>query len=270
MDLKKVEIQSLSVAAEKNIISQARADDVVVEPVTQIEKDRIVYTHTRKIPINPKMMRQNRILVGEANHPAASSYRMLRTQVLQKIRDKNWNCIGIVSPTPGDGKTLTAINLAISMAQEVRHTVMLVDCDLRKPSIHRFFAFEPDRGISDFIRGNVPLEEILVNPGVPGLVILPGRESVDNSSEMLTSPRVIKMVDEIKHRYSSRIVLFDIPPVLCEDDALAFLPYVDSALMVLTEGKTRQKDVIHALEMLHGVPVLGTILNKSTDFYHSS
>lgn len=229
------------------------------------QKEDIEYTKTKTVKLNPHILRENRVLTAGSRHPASAAYKLLRTQVIHKLNEKNWNTVGIVSPTMADGKTLTSINLALSLAQESRHTVMLVDLDLKRPTLHKYFGFEPDKGINDFISQNTPIEEILVNPGIQGLVVLPGRAPLDNSSEMLASPRVTRLVEEIKSRYSSRIIIFDIPPILHADDALAFSPYIDTALMVVAEGKTKKKDVLQAMELLYNVPLLGTVLNKSDD-----
>lgn len=256
----------MQTALERDEALQASESSVLSDAAqTGTQKERIVYTQTRKIQVNPMVLRENRVLTMGSRHPAVAAYKLLRTQILHKLSEKKWNTVGIVSPTMGDGKTLTAINVALSLAQEARHTVMLVDLDLKRPTMHKYFGFTPEKGISDFIRNKTPVEDILVNPGIPGLVLLPGREPLDNSSEMLSSPNVVRMVEEIKSRYPSRIIIFDIPPILHADDALAFSPYLDTALMVIAEGKTKQRDVIQALELLYNVPMLGTVLNKSDD-----
>jgi capsular exopolysaccharide synthesis family protein len=190
---------------------------------------------------------------------------MLRTQVLQRMNAHQWNALAITSPGSGQGKTLTAINLAISLAREVRHTVLLADFDLRNPSIHKYFDFAPRYGINDYLVYDTPLPEILLNPGIERLVILPGRESLFNSSEMLASPKMTQLVTELKDRYPSRFVLFDLPPLLSADDALAFAPFVDSVLLILEEGKTKRDDVQRAVGLLHHTNIIGTVLNKSEE-----
>jgi Mrp family chromosome partitioning ATPase len=193
-----------------------------------------------------------------------ASYKMLRTRVLQKMQQYNWNTLAIVSPTPNDGKTFTAINLALAIASDTKHTTLLVDFDLRKPSIHRHFGFQPSIGVEDCLRGKADIAAALVVPaGFNKLVLLPARKAQSSSSELLTSDQAARLVKELKARYPNRIVIFDLPPVLGADDALAFAPLVDCGLMVIGAGRTRRDDVSRSLEVLHSLPIIGTVLNGS-------
>lgn len=225
----------------------------------------IVYTETRIIPVGRDVLRRQRVFLGDETDPAVTAYKMLRTQVLQKLRANNWNTLAVTSPGAAEGKTLTAVNLAVILAQEVNQTVLLVDMDMRRPSVHRCFEYEPPAGLSDYASGDVPLKSILFNPGVPRLVVLPGGQPLSHSSEVLSSPEVVALVDEIATRYPSRIVIFDLPPVLAADDALAFAPHVDSFLLVAEEGKTRRDDLARAMKLLSGSQLMGVVLNKSED-----
>ena len=225
----------------------------------------ISYSQTRVHQISPAILRENRVLMGGINDEATSAYKVLRTQVLQRMVSRAWNALAVTSPGPAQGKTLTAVNLAVSLAREVHHTVLLVDLDLRNPSIHQCFGINPDKGISDFLLRGTPINEILVNPGIERLVILPGRESLPNSSEILASPQMSQMVEELKSRYPSRFVLFDLPPTLSADDAMAFAPYVDAALLVIEEGKTTSDELMQTINLLGQVQIIGTVLNKSAE-----
>jgi capsular exopolysaccharide synthesis family protein len=178
---------------------------------------------------------------------------------------KSWNALAVTSGGPGQGKTLTAINLAISLSREIHHTVLLVDFDLRRPSIHRYLGLHPNHGIADYLIHDVPLNEILLNPGMDRLVVLPGKDAVFNSSEMLAAPRTAKLVEELKSRYPSRVIIFDLPPVLMVDDALAFSPFVDAVLLVVEENKATKEEIVRAAQMLSGTNVIGTVLNKSQE-----
>jgi capsular exopolysaccharide synthesis family protein len=230
------------------------------------EPESITYTETRTFQPSPEVLRRNRILGSSADDPTTvAAYRMLRTQVLQRMKERSWKALAVTSPGPDEGKTLTAVNLAISLAREVNHTVLLVDLDLRNPSVHRCFGDEPQKGISDIVLHGAAVAEVLVNPGFERLVVLPGREVILNSSEVLSSPGLVSLVHDLKHRYPSRLVIFDLPPLLSADDALAFAPYVDAALLVLEEGKTTRDDVTRAVGYLRNTELLGTVLNKSQD-----
>ena len=237
----------------------------VTEPVPaddQGPEQKISYSETRVVEINPEILRRNRIVFGSENEAAAAAYKILRTQVHQRLAAKNWNSIAITSPGQGHGKTLTAINLSIALARDVDRTVLLVDLDLRNPSVHRRFEQSVKHGLVDYLLDNVPITEILVNPGIEKLVVLPAGNAVPNSSELLSSPKMVRLVEELKSRYPSRIIVFDLPPLLSADDMLAFSPYVDATLMVVEDGKTTKDELIAAVEMMEGAPLLGTVLNK--------
>ena len=223
----------------------------------------ITYTQSRTVDVPTDFLRDKRIIIGLEQNAFTDAYRILRTQVLQRLRENNWNSLAITSPGLNEGKTLTAINLAISLAMEVNYTVLLVDADLRHPSVHSYFGLDVKQGLSDYLTSDVTLPELLIHPGIPRVVILPGGKPLENSAEMLNSPKMVHLVEELKHRYPSRIVLFDLPPLLSAADTLAFSPYVDAALLVIEEGKTQADEAKRAIGLLSSTNVIGTVLNKS-------
>jgi protein-tyrosine kinase len=234
----------------------------------------VSYTLTRVAAVQKDRLRERRIIAGFEQGAFTDAYKILRTQVLQRLAEKGWNSLAITSPGMNEGKTVTAINLAISLAMEVTYTVLLVDADLRHPSVHDYFGIDAEFGLSDYLTSDKPLSELLVHPqGIPRFVILPGGKPLVDSAEMLNSPKMVRLVEELKTRYPSRLVLFDLPPLLSAADALAFSPYVEAALIVIEEGKTQAEDVRRAVDLLDPEKVIGTVLNKSwadTEPYHAS
>jgi capsular exopolysaccharide synthesis family protein len=229
-----------------------------------VSPSQITYTQTRHAEVSSEQLRNKRVITGHGPDSFTDAYRILRTQVFQRLRENRWNTLAVTSPGFNEGKTLTTINLAISLAMEVSYTVLLVDADLRNPSVHTYFGLEPEFGLSDYLVSDKPLQELLVHPaGIQGLVILPGGKPLINSAEMLNSPKMSRLVDELKTRYPSRIVLFDLPPVLTTADAVAFAPYVDATLLVVEEGKTSIQDAQQANELLKDTHLIGVVLNKS-------
>lgn len=223
----------------------------------------IEYTQTRTVNLMASALREKRIILDQ-NGNLPDVYRLLRTQILQRLEENNWNTLAITSPNSGSGKTVTAINLAISLAREVDKTVLLVDANLRSPAVHHRFDFYVDKGLSDYLGGDVQLNEIMIHPeGIQKMSILPAGHALSNSSEMLSSPKMAQLVNELKHRYVNRIVLFDLPPLLESSDALAFIPNVDATLMVIEDGGTKEDDLRQAFELLKNQEVIGTVLNKS-------
>ena len=225
----------------------------------------IDYTQSRHIDVSQAVLSEKRLIAGSRTDPRATAFRLLRTQVLQAMRENGWTSIAVTGPTDGVGKSLVAINLAISISRDVNQTVLLVDVDLRRPSIHKYFDFDPEYGLLDYLRGDVELKDFLVNPIFQRLVLLPGRGSTSESSELLSSPRMLNLVKELKSRYQSRIIIFDLPPLLNVDDAMVFLPNVDSTLLVVENGRNKKSEVQDSMRLLAGTNLVGTVLNKGDE-----
>ena len=248
--------QSAAVAVE--------VDTAATPPAEEIPAEQVTYSQTRHMAVSAPELRAKRVVSGFDPCEFTDAYKMLRTQVLQRLNENNWNVLAVTSPGTGEGKTLTALNLAVSLAMEVNYTVLLVDANLRHPSLHEHLGLPGSPGLSDYLSKDTPLTELFVHPkGIDHLTILPGGHAMLNSAEMLNSPKMSRLVDELKSRYASRIVIFDLPPVLNAADAMAFAPYVDATLLVVEEGKTKRKEVEHAVELLAGTNVIGTVLNKA-------
>jgi Mrp family chromosome partitioning ATPase len=212
------------------------------------------------------VLEDQRILDPASADPAAAAFRMLRTQVLQRMDANGWRSLAIFSPTASDGKTTTAINLGISLANDQSHSVLLVDFDFKRPTLAARLGLSPERGADDALTGSARVEDCLYHPaGFERLVVLPARNTLTNSSEILAGPRSREIVNELRSRYPERIVLFDLPPVLNADDALAFAPLVECGLVVVTESRTRRVDLVRTVELLHKTPLVGTVLNQAID-----
>jgi len=258
--------QALELARQERIKNGGKVTGSIAKPDSNslsVEEQEIQYTKTRTVPLPVAELREKRIITEQQNS-ISDAYRILRTQVLQRLNEKNWNTLAITSPGSGAGKSLTAINLAMNLAREVDNTVLLVDANLRSPKLDKYFDFHTDYGLSDYLLDDKPLGDMLVNPkGVSRFVVLPAGRAIANSSEMLSSPKMQRLVEEVKHRYPSRIVLFDLPPLLESSDTLAFIPNADATLVVIEEGKTQANELKQAFELLQGNEVLGTVLNKA-------
>lgn len=216
------------------------------------------------IKVSREHLEKERILNPGANGMIGSPYKMLRTQVLRRMEQLGANTLAVMGPNEGAGKTLTAINLAISIAAETGRTALLVDLDLRNPSIHRRFGFEPKLGVEDCIRARRPVQEAMVKiAGYDRLTVLPAKSAVDSSSELLTDQMASELINELRTRYANRIIIFDLPPVLQADDALAFSRHVQAGLMVVAEGKTPREDVVRSITLLNDLKIVGTVLNGS-------
>lgn len=247
--------------------NQKRALQVieVKPPATHIDEIDypITYENTKVHEASADWFRKNRILNDESDPKVVHGYKLLRTQVLKKLATSNWKSIGIISARSGQGSSLTAVNLAISIAKEHRYTVLLADFNLRQPGIHKLFGYQPEKGIGDYISDDVPVNEMLFNPGIESLVVLPGRDSLADSSEQLTSPKIQELVRDIRFRYQSRIIIYDLPPLLEQVDAIAFIDQFDAGLLVVEDNKTTKTEIEKIAELIGDKPMLGTVLNKA-------
>ncbi len=225
--------------------------------------EKIVYTDSRVVPVCHAQLEKNRVVSRSAHDPRSQLFRTLRTTVLKQMRAHNWRSIGIISPAQGEGKSLVASNLAAAIAMEVNYTALLVDMDLRNPGVTNYFDVEPKLGLSDYLQGDAEIGDLLVNPGVERLLLLPGRGKLDNSSELISSPRMVTLFNEVTQRYKSRIVIYDMPAILPRDDVLAALNHVDCFLMVLEEGRNSEIDIRKAIQSMQNANIVGTVINKS-------
>jgi Mrp family chromosome partitioning ATPase len=265
--------KALDLAREQRAMPAPARVEEPIEPA-QAAKPRSIsrlpseirYTVTRSFSPPAELLESNRIIDVARASPAAAAFRMLRTQVLQRMQTQQWRSLAVVSPSSDDGKTTTAINLAISLANDQRHTVLLVEFDLKRPSMAAKLGIAPEAGADDVLRGSAGVEQSLYHPeGFERLVVMPARAPMENSSEALAGSYCRALVAELRERYPDRILVFDLPPVLGADDALAFAPLVECALVVVAEGLTRREDLIRCMELLSKTPIVGTVLNRATE-----
>jgi protein-tyrosine kinase len=218
----------------------------------------------RVIVPRQEALKQARLLLPGVTGDASHGFRILRTQVLQRMLQRGWNTLAVLSAAPDEGKTFTAINLAIAIAATAETNALLVDLDLRFPRLYRRLDFLPTVGIEDCMRGEANVADAIVSiEGYPGLTLLPARGAVAHSSELIGSPGARAVFRELKERYANRIMIYDLPPVLATDDALTFVPQVDAVLVVVGDGHTRRADLMRTMELLRDTPILGTVLNGS-------
>ncbi|MEY3759222.1 MAG: hypothetical protein RIR39_713 [Pseudomonadota bacterium] len=226
--------------------------------------EHFLYTQTLIQATQKSHLQKNRIISGFKSGEWIESYKMLRTRCLQIMDANNWSTLAITSPGKSSGNSLTAANLAISIAMELNRTVLLVDANFMNPGICNLFGLKTDLGLSDYLLRDTPINEMLINPDFDRLVILPAGKGMINSTEMLRSDKMKNLVNELKTRYPSRTIIFDMPPLLSQSDALGFVPSVDAVLLVIDEGNTKTDELKQAASLLKDINVLGTVLNKAS------
>jgi exopolysaccharide/PEP-CTERM locus tyrosine autokinase len=236
--------------------------------VPRLQDHRPVYTKTRVVSPGTGHLQRHRIMTLINDPEVMDYYNVLRTQVLHRTRPNGHNTLMVTSVLAGEGKTITAINLAVSIAREVKQTVLLVDTDLRNPKIHEYLDCNMGKGLSDYLQGDVSVAELLVNPGLANMVVFPAGKPLHSSTEILGSPKMERLVEEMKRRYPERYVIFDCPPVLTVSDALIFSSYVDGVILVVEAGRTSRDQIRKAVELLEGKNLVGLVMNKAEGTPH--
>lgn len=238
----------------------------------QHDLDDVNYTKTTVIKLNLDHLAKHRIVSFNKSDAMSMNFDLLRTKVLQKMEENGWRTMAMTSPNPEAGKSVVAINLAMSIAQQTNKTAMLVDFDLRRPKIGQYLGLPMEKSLNDFLNGTSDLPGVLVNPDFPKLVVLATKTPVSKSAETLSSKKISELINDLRERYESRIIIFDLPPVLVADDAIALLPQIDCVLMVVADGMSTRREIEDSLRQLPAEKLIGIVFNKaelqSMDYYY--
>jgi non-specific protein-tyrosine kinase len=261
--------ESLNVS--RNIKNSTKTTKTNVTLDTECRPEiEVCYSETKVKKIDESRLKKGKVISLFHDMDKIDEIKTLRTQVLNNLNQLGGNSLLITSANPYEGKTFTAINLGVSIAQELDRTVLLVDADLRKHTKYHkdfavdFFGTDMNEGLSNYLLGQAEIPELLVNPGIERLVILPAGRPLPNSAELLGSPKMVMLVNDIKRRYSDdRIVIFDSSSVLNCADPLVLSRYVDGILLVVEQEKTTREELKKSMGLLKDKPVFGTIMNKS-------
>ena len=249
----------------KQALDRARKERVGKSDATSEDiSSPVKYADTQFIKGSTKKMQQSRISTTLADGEYIDAFNILGIQIIQRMEEHRWSTLAVTSPVGGEGKTTAAINLAISIAKEVEYSVILVDANLRNPTVHEYFGISPKYGLCDYLRSDIDLSEVLYRPEeIEHLMLLPGGGPLSSSSEMMGSPKMCDLVEVLKDHYPKRIILFDLPPVLGTADAMSIAPCIDASLIVIEDDVTKESDLKKAVDILSVTNVIGTVLNKS-------
>jgi non-specific protein-tyrosine kinase len=220
------------------------------------------YRESKKVKLDYQTAARHRCVCLFPDLPYVEHYKMLRTQIQQRCGEKGWNTIMVTSVNPSEGKTVTAINLSVVLAKEYDQTVLLVDADLRNQQVHKYMGYQESHSLVDYLETDMSLSDVIVWPGVEKLTVISGESTVNDSTEILGSPRMSSLVEEMKTRYPKRYIIFDVPPVLDHADATSFAPLVDAILVVMEPGRTNLKDVLKMTELLPKEKIIGYAMNR--------
>jgi capsular exopolysaccharide synthesis family protein len=218
------------------------------------------------VQISRRVLQENRIIAHESKDPRSIYYDMLRTRVLGDMSAHGLKSVAITSPKLGCGKTVTALNLALSLARQSEGTILLVDLDLRRPMVARYMGMRPDVGIEEVITGQVRLADAVLVPDVVDqrLMLLPAPRPANNPTEQLVSSTMKELVLKLRNDDGFQLIIFDLPPMLSSDDFMAFLPQADCALLIAAAGQTTVHELTECERLMPQDAFLGCVLNKAT------
>lgn len=248
-------------------VGKSAPHEVELPPASKAEASHVdavdvQYERTAVVQLDPVLLDRHRVISYQKAHPASWVFDVLRTQVLQKMDENGWRTLAITSPSVESGKTMVSINLAMSISQQTQRTSLLVDFDLRRPSVARSLGLNRPISLNEVLSGSAEVAEALVNPGIERFVVLPTNRPVANASEVLSSSKVGNLVSDLRERYDDRIVIFDLPPVLAADDVMAILPRIDCVLLVVGSGASNEREIEESMNRLSRATLLGVVLNK--------
>jgi len=210
------------------------------------------------------------VTVNAPHTQAAEEYSKLKSVIVQLTKKGSFlNMLMVTSSVGGEGKSLTSLNLALSLAQEFDHTVLLVDADIRKPTIHTFLGIKNSLGLTDCLLDGVDMKDALVRTGIGKLSFLPAGRSVPNPTEVFTSKLTRDFFLEMKTRYHDRYIIIDTPPVLPFAETRSLSAIVDGIVLVAKEGLVTLHNIEETMECIKGTPMLGIVYNEAATEFRS-
>lgn len=258
--------------SEKSISSLAGAPvfrEVVKIPSSDIDELRVAPSPEKHVVsppprsiagTDPRLVR-----VHDPTSPAAESFRILCSKLLLSGRDESRRLLLVTSAQPEDGKTLVAANLAVSIALGTNFDVVLVDCDLRRPSLHNTFGCQARSGLREYLEAGHSLGPYLINTPIERLTLLPGGKPRETGSDLLNPAKVRLLVDQIKNHYRDPVVIFDTPPIRFFADGAHLCSVADGVLLVVRCGRTSRALIQEALASVGREKILGVVFNASDE-----
>lgn len=224
-----------------------------------------VWESISQITLDADRLAGNGLFTDSGRNPAAGTFDILRTRILQALASKKWSRIGITSPTHGCGKSFVAANLALSLARLPSCRTVLMDLELRSPNLASLFGVKEPSPLAEFLSGEQPLESHFRRVGKNLALALNG-EAISAASELLQDPDTINALDAMRDQLQPDVVIYDLPPALGSDDVLAMSGQLDAILLVTDGTKTSPDDIRATERLIEGrIPLLAVVLNRSQD-----
>jgi exopolysaccharide/PEP-CTERM locus tyrosine autokinase len=224
---------------------------------------------SRRVELNLAMLESSGIVTPNAPRShIADEFRVIKRPLISNAVGRgaqaltHGNLIMVTSAMPGEGKSFTALNLAMSIAAELDHTVMLVDADVARPSILRMLGLPDGPGLLDLLEGKAEMAHVMLKTSIDKLTILPSGTPHPRATELLASDAMRLLLDDVSKRYPDRIVIFDSPPLILTTEARVLATQMGQVVLVVQAEKTLQADVQHALSTIESCPVKMMLLNR--------
>jgi protein-tyrosine kinase len=252
----------------RQALERARARDSALEgnpadPFAPIHQR----TDFREVKLNPPHLESTRIVSYNPLHESGRSFDMLRTQVLQAMDDSGWQILAVTSPTAGCGKSVTACNLAMSIARLPERAVLLVDLDLHKPKVAEYLGIKAKDGILSVLEGQTGLSNAIVRATTAQyqMLVLPGQVCKSGSAEWMASQAMTNVLQALKREFRSYVIILDMPPVLVGDDVISILPQIESVLLITSIGTSTLPDIKECYKHIKSTPIVRVVVNKVSD-----
>lgn len=215
------------------------------------------------LPLDAVHLERHRIVTLEQMNPLRHAFDLLRTQVLQRMQEHGWRTLAVTSPSMQSGKTVVAINLALSIAHHPSRSALLIDFDLRRPMVATCLGLPPGDSLNEVLAGTAIVDGAIRHAGIPRFLVLPTQRKIAGAAEILASDRVGRIIDGLRDQYAERIIVLDLPPVNAVDDVIAVLPRVDCVLLVVGNGCSTTREIEEAKRHLAPYNLLGVVVNKA-------
>ncbi len=245
-----------------------------VAPFTADEHDSVRQHIVRRVDISADRLAANNMVTADGGrNPVAEEFRAIKRPLIDNAFAQDGravnrsNLIMVTSALPGEGKTFTAINLAISIAMELDHTVLLIDADVARPSVLRTLGLKAEAGLMDvLLDAKLDVADVLLKTNIDTLSILPAGKSTRHATELLASQTMSSLLDEIASRYPDRIVIFDSPPLLLTSEARVLASQMGQIVVVVEAETTTMHAVKSALSQIEGCSNVNLVYNKAKSF----
>ena len=247
--------------AQEGIEENSKAKSVLTSPIVQ-DFNNQNSNNQDSIKMDPIIIDPMLVSALKPQSVESEQFRLLKNSILFPEKGNVPKCIMITSTSPGEGKSFVAANLAISLSQSIDEYVLLMDCDLRDPSIQSMFGYGNDiKGLSEYLSQATPLSSLLIKTFMDKLTLLPAGTIPPNPSELLSSEQMRRLIHEVKLRYADRYIIIDTPPPYLTSETSVISRYVDGIVIVIKQGHTRKKDILDIIDIYGEEKILGVVYN---------